>query len=587
MVEISLRADAKRSLLAVLTALGSTVTLPLRAVGLRMLTDGLVAQDLAVSTSGAALIIGLSSASRLMFWASFNVRMRLRENTQVWLDSHLMQLTAGIPGIEHHERPEYLDNVERVRAERWALANPFNPISWTIASVFQVASVFVLLHSVSPWLVLLPLASIPGIAATLRAQRKATALREAQAEPNRALRHLAELTTEPAAAKEIRIFGLSQVLLARRKSLFEELERVRMRQGVRSAALNAAAWLFFAASFFAALVLTVNLAVAHAVTVGSVMLVLGLGAQINVQLALLVNTVGWLIRTQSAVSRLAWLRDYAAASHQELTPGAPVDAPGQLRDGIRCAGVSFCYPGAATPVLREVDLFLPAGSTVAIVGENGAGKTTLVKLLSRFYEPTTGRILVDGLDLRQIPVDAWRGRLAAGFQDFARLQLLAREAIGVANLDSIGFDPALSEALARAAANDLVGVLPRGFDTQLGRSFDGGVGLSMGQWQKVALGRAMLRQRILLLMLDEPTASLDAPTEHALFEHFGSAARDYARASGAITVLVSHRFSTVRMADLILVIAQGRIVERGDHASLMARNGLYAELYGLQAKAYR
>ena len=208
-------------------------------------------------------------------------------------------------------------------------------------------------------------------------------------------------------------------------------------------------------------------------------------------------------------------------------------------------------------------------------------------MLSRFYEPTTGSITVDGRDLQSFPVREWRKRLAAGFQDFAHLQLLARESIGVGDVEKIEHDDRILEALQRAAAGDLYPSLPSALDTQLGRYFEGGVDLSIGQWQKVALSRAMMRQRILLLLLDEPTASLDAPTEHALFEHFASAARDYAAGSGAITLLVSHRFSTVRMADLILVVANGRIVERGSHAELLRLNGLYAELYGLQARAYR
>ena len=322
-------------------------------------------------------------------------------------------------------------------------------------------------------------------------------------------------------------------------------------------------------------------------TVGAVMLVLGLGAQVNMQLAILVETLAWLIRTQSAVMKLIWLRDYAVAAHHGLEPVAPAQVPAQLRDGIRLSGVSFGYPGTDQPVLEGVDLHLPAGSTIAIVGENGAGKTTLVKLLSRFYEPTAGAITVDGVELRHFPVLEWRRRLAAGFQDFARLQLLARESIGVGDTDKIDRDAWIQDALERAAAGDVSAALPHDLDTQLGRYFDGGVDLSIGQWQKVALGRAMMRERILLLMLDEPTASLDAPTEHALFEHFAQAARTYAAASGAITLLVSHRFSTVRMADLILVIAGGRIVERGTHADLVGGGGLYAELYGLQASAYR
>ncbi|HEY0991419.1 MAG TPA: ABC transporter ATP-binding protein, partial [Kofleriaceae bacterium] len=235
----------------------------------------------------------------------------------------------------------------------------------------------------------------------------------------------------------------------------------------------------------------------------------------------------------------------------------------------------------------DVNLDLPAGSVVALVGENGAGKTTLVKLLCRFYEPTTGAITVDGVDLARFPVDAWRRRISAGFQDFARLQLLARESIGVGDVDQLDGDAHVLAALERAAAPELPAALPRGLDTQLGREFHGGVELSQGQWQKVALGRAMMRSAPLLMILDEPTASLDAPTEHALFERYAGAARRAAAATGAITILISHRFSTVRMADMILVVAGGRIAEIGDLAALVRAGGLYAELYELQRRAYR
>src|SRR5262249_1959991 len=254
----------------------------------------------------------------------------------------------------------------------------------------------------------------------------------------------------------------------------------------------------------------------------------------------------------------------------------------RLERGIRLEGVSFTYPGTDRPVLDGVDLLLPAGKTIALVGDNGAGKTTLVKLLCRFYEPTAGGILVDDVALADLPVDAWRGRISAGFQDFARLQLVAREAIGVGDVTRLGSDEAIRGALDRAAAAELPAALPRGLDTQLGREFEGGVDLSHGQWQKVALGRAMMRPAPLLLVLDEPTASLDAPTEHALFERFAGAARRAAAGSGAVTILVSHRFSTVRMADLILVVAGGRIAEAGDHAALMRAGGIYAQLFELQ-----
>jgi ATP-binding cassette subfamily B protein len=275
-------------------------------------------------------------------------------------------------------------------------------------------------------------------------------------------------------------------------------------------------------------------------------------------------------------------------------------------------------------VLRDLDLFIPAGRSLAIVGENGAGKTTLVKLLARLYEPTAGCILVDGVDLRRLDPDAWRARIAAGFQDFARFELLAREAVGVGHLARIGDAAAVRGALGKAGAAQVVTSLPRSLETQLGRDWHGGVDLSGGEWQRLALGRAFMREGPLLLVLDEPTAAIDAPTEHALFERFAAAARSGAsrgprpsRASGGapagvepaeratpegvqqasdlgwggrrgtVTLLISHRFSTVRMADLILVLDGGRVIERGSHEELMQRRGLYAELFELQAAAYR
>jgi len=293
------------------------------------------------------------------------------------------------------------------------------------------------------------------------------------------------------------------------------------------------------------------------------------------------------VRTHRAVRRLRWFADYADRVHASLRPSAPAAVPSRLTSGITLEGVAFGYPGTDIDVLSGVDLHLPAGSTVAIVGENGAGKTTLVKLLCRFYEPTAGQILVDGVPLASMPMDDWRARVSAGFQDFAMFQLFARETVGVGDTSVPLEDPLVLSALERAAAPEVVAQLPDGLATQLGREFEGGVELSLGQWQKLALGRAMMREAPLLLVLDEPTASLDAPTEHRLFERFHIAARSAAADRGAITILISHRFSTVRMADLILVVDGGRIAEAGSHDTLVRAGGLYAELYDLQARAYR
>jgi ATP-binding cassette subfamily B protein len=230
---------------------------------------------------------------------------------------------------------------------------------------------------------------------------------------------------------------------------------------------------------------------------------------------------------------------------------------------------------------------------VAIVGENGAGKSTLVKLLCRLYQPTGGRILVDGLELARMPVDAWRSRLAGAFQDFFRFEFRARHTIGIGDLSKLDDDTSVRTAVDRAGADDVVARLISGLETQLGPTWPGGVEVSFGQWQKLALARGFMRDRPLVLVLDEPTAALDAETEHALFERFAAAARggrsngDAERDDGRITILVSHRFSTVRMADLIVVLDGARVAEVGAHEDLVSKGGKYAELYGIQASAYR
>jgi ATP-binding cassette, subfamily B, bacterial len=586
MLAISVRADPFRSLGAVLTATGQFVGWPIRALGLKLVANGIVAHRSGQVLTGAVMMVSLTLLTRVSAWWSLNVRMRLRENTQLYLDTHLMGLVAGVPGVAHHELPEYSDRMELIRTERNYLANPFNPISWTLASIVSTIAVLVLLGTVRPLLMLLPLVGIPAAVASGRADNALEVLQDSQAEDNRRLRHLMELAIEPTAATEVRLFGLGDEIVERHRRLFARLEAARVRLAARNAAGVVGAWAVFGAGYAAAIAWVIHLAQAGATSVGAVLLVLSLGAQMNAQLAELGWNVAWLVRTYRAIGRLVWLSDFAASAKRAAAPAHPVPVPAGIAHGISFEGVTFAYPGTDREVLSGVDLLLPRGATVAVVGENGAGKTTLAKLLVRLYEPTAGRITLDGVDLAAFALEEWRARISAGFQDFARFELVARESVGVGYLPDIGSSSKVSDALYRGAAEGLFEALPHGLDTQLGREFEGAE-LSIGQWQKAALGRAMMRQAPLLLLLDEPTASLDAPTEHHLFERYASAAREAAGSRGGITVLVSHRFSTVRMADLIVVIGEGRIQELGDHDRLMAEGGRYAQLYRMQARGYR
>jgi len=428
--------------------------------------------------------------------------------------------------------------------------------------------------------------------------------------PDRRLANeLFELATSAGPAKELRVFGLTGPLRDRHRELAGRVFSGTARAAVLGGLCGAAGWLLFAGAFVAGIAAVTVRAAHGTATVGEVVLAVTLVQRAQLQVGQAAAAIGQLLTTARTARRLRWLEDYAAADSagsagsrvvpesrggpgSRGTPGARAVQgarglpPSVLRSGITLREVSFGYPPDGDTVLDRVDVHLPAGAAVALVGENGAGKTTLVKLLTGMYQPTAGQVLLDGVPLTDIDLAAWRERTAAAFQDFVRFELLAGEAVGVGDLPRIGSDAALSQALERADASAVAAELPDGLGTRLGRSFTGGVELSGGQWQRVALARGMMRDLPLLLILDEPTASLDAITEAALFERYLSA-RALARESGAITLLVSHRFSTVRMADLIVVLDQGRIAASGDHATLMRAGGLYAELYELQARAYR
>ncbi|MFC9286499.1 ABC transporter ATP-binding protein [Streptomyces sp. NPDC057052] len=338
----------------------------------------------------------------------------------------------------------------------------------------------------------------------------------------------------------------------------------------------------FAAGLVGAVVLTASREGAGA---GAVLLVFTAGSRLAEYVNSTVTQTQFYRSIWLDVSRrLAWLEDFAAA--ERARADRPV--PERLDRGIRLDRVSFSYPGGERPVLDDITLDLPAGQVVAVVGENGAGKSSLVKLLCRYYAPTSGRILVDGTDLASIAPADWRTRVSGAFQDFFRFEYPVRQSVGAGDLPRIDDAEAVETALARAGADDLVSGLPHGLDTQLGAAWENGVDLSHGQWQKIALARGFARDTPLLLVLDEPTSALDAEREHELFERYAQAAREARHdGSGRITLLVSHRFSTLKMADLIVVLDGARLVEQGTHAELMARRGRYHELYSIQASSYR
>jgi ATP-binding cassette, subfamily B, bacterial len=585
MVSTAFRADPWRAVgVAVLSGVGSVVT-TLFALWLKLIVDGAAERDFEQIAVAAAAIAVTGTLGHLMLWGAFSMRTVLGERTSVLIDQRIIAVTAGLPGLEHHERPDYQNELAMLRTQRAMFGQVVGVMVNTFGVSLRIVATIVLLFSVHPLMALLPLFAVPSLLAARRVSELEQRAMEKTVERERVSDHLFELATTPAAGKELRIFGTGPELVRRHRALWREIDRERTALELRGALLAVLAWAVFAGGFVAAIVFVANRAVNGDATAGDVLMAVTLAAQVNAQVQGAVNMVTALMGILRVVGRYLWLVDYAAEATRPVVDPLPV--PDRLERGIELDHVTFGYPGVDEVVLEDVSLLLPAGLTVAIVGENGAGKTTLVKLLCGFYQPGEGRITVDGSDLTRFEPVEWRERLAAGFQDFVRFELRAVQAVGVGELAHVDDVPSVERALVRAGASDVVDDLPSGMQTQLGRSFEGGVDLSGGQWQKLALGRAMMRPTPLLLTLDEPTASLDAQTEHDLFERYAAGARQAAQASGAITVLVSHRFSTVRMADLIVVLDGGRVVEAGSHDELIAKRGLYADLFELQARAYR
>lgn len=557
----------------------------LTGLWLKLMVDGAAGGDERTVVVAALALAGSTALSGALSCWSGALYQDLHESSSLVLMQDVMRLAGGVPGIEHHERPDYADRLTLIRNQSRLLTNFVATWGRGLALVVRIGVTAVLLASVHPLLLALPLLALPSVWTGARANRIVEAASEATAERVRRQDHLFELATTPGPAKELRIFGLAGAVIDRHVDVWEDVTRVMAGAKLRSGLVRSLGWLTFAAGHVGAIVFAVSLAGRGAATAGDVLLVVALASEVNGQVARAVSLATESAGIYRATQRILWLRDYAAEAGRP--PGDAVPVPARLTEGIRLEQVGFRYPGTEADVLSGVDLCFPAGSVVAVVGENGAGKTTLVKLLSRCYDPTEGRILVDGVDLRLLDVEAWRACLSAGFQDFARFQFRLREAVGVGHLARIDDGPAVGTALDRSQAGDLGPSLPEGLETQLGKLFTGGAELSEGQWQKVAIARAMMDEGPLLLILDEPTSGLDATAEHALFERYAMAAREAAERRGTVTVLISHRFSTVRLADLIVVVDEGRVVASGSHDELMAEDGLYADLFAIQARGYR
>jgi ATP-binding cassette subfamily B protein len=451
------------------------------------------------------------------------------------------------------------------------------------------------------------LLALPQVLIQFRHQRQNWSVQSREIPEVRAMDYLRSTLTSSADAKEIRIFGLADFFLRRYLQKFEEFRH-------RHAGLQTAQWradtalsALAAVASTSAYAYVVLQALAGRITVGSLTLYASAINQVQAALAEVVTQLAGLYESNLFITHLFEFLDLPPTM-RPLPPPRARPVPVSLREGIELRRVAFRYPGTERLVLEDVSFTIRPGEAVALVGENGAGKTTLVKLLCRLYDPTEGQILVDGVDLREYDLDQWRSQIGAIFQDYSRYHLTASENVGVGRVARVDDLTAVQAAAARSGADSVIARLSEGYDTTLGRRLwsmtintrtlriSEGVDLSGGEWQKIALARAFMRadspagnghagglptEGAQLLILDEPTAALDAQAEYDVYRHFHELTR------GRATLLISHRFSTVRMADQIVMIEQGRVAERGPHDELVARGGRYAALYEMQAGRYR
>ena len=574
--------QAEPGLLIVAFGLALLAAVPdaLMALWLKLLADGVLGGRRGLALA-AALGLGASAAATWFLRViSDRTQRRFRDRVTIALESHVAQLQASVATIEHHERPEYLDRLSVLRNQVFVLDHMYMSLFSTCGWFLRLGVVLALLVSVHPLLALLAAFALPAVFASFWRPGVERAAEERGAAAHRLARHLFQLATTAPPGKEVRVTRIGSKLVEQRRDAWERGYAPVATARRQTAVWQSLAWAIFGVAYVAAVVFVASVLRA---TPGQVLLVLAAGARLSAYIGATAGEIGFLrgIWLDGSI-RLAWLEDYAAS----MVANANAAAPERLEQGIRFEHVSFAYPGTDRLVLEDVDISFQPGAVVAIVGENGAGKTTLVKLLCGLYPPTGGRILVDGTDLARILPDQWRSRLSGAFQDFFRFEFRARHTVGLGDLPHLDDAPFIERAVDRAGADDVVARLSAGLETQLGPTWPDGVEISFGQWQKLALARGFMRAGPLILALDEPTAALDAETEHALFERYAAAARS-GGTSGTVTILVSHRFSTVRMADFIVVLEGSRVAESGSHEQLMARRGRYAELYGIQAAAYK
>lgn len=481
--------------------------------------------------------------------------------------------------LQFFENPVFYDTLQNARRQADISAlNIVNSTLQIIQQIITLVSLIILLIRFSPWLaVLVFVSAIPSFLSQSQYAERAFRAVSRRAPESRLLNYLETLLTGNDTVKEIKLFGLGEPLLKRYQELFTQFY-LEDRAIAEKRTLAGLGWgMLSNLAYYGSYAWIILRTVSGLITLGDMTMFLSIFKQSQGSFRSLLDSLNRVYESNLYLDNLI---NYLNLQPKLAVPINGRLAPKPIRHGIEFIHVSFCYPGSEIYVLKDINLHIHPGERIALVGLNGAGKTTLIKLLTRLYDPCEGQILLDGVDLREYDLTSLQQRFGVIFQDFVRYQFTIQENIGFGQIDALQDLNRIKEAAERGGANQVIEEMPQGYDTMLGRRWEKGQELSGGQWQKIALARAFMRKAE-VLVLDEPTSALDAEAEYEVFRRFGELME------GRIAVLISHRFSTVRMADRIVVLSAGKIIEMGSHQELINRDGAYARLFNLQAEGYR